>query len=67
MNKGFTLILVAMAAGLAAGFVLSELIGGIGYLIYGKAVGIKYLPFILLILGAVIAIPIVLSKRQRNK
>lgn len=67
MNKGFTLILVAMAAGLAAGFVLSELIGGIGYLIYGKAVGIKYLPFIMPIVGAIIAIPIVLGKRQRNK
>ncbi|MFS0724603.1 DUF5957 family protein [Paenibacillus sp. 1P07SE] len=55
MNKRLKVVLIALAGGLVGGFLLSELIGILGYLITGEAWGIRYLPFILPVVSAVAA------------
>jgi uncharacterized membrane protein YeaQ/YmgE (transglycosylase-associated protein family) len=57
-NKG-VMVLLVLVCGWIGGFVLSELIGIVGLLSFDKAIGIKYLPFILPIVCAVIALLIV--------
>lgn len=47
MDKRLKVVLIALAGGLVGGFLLSEFIGIIGYLITGEAWGTRYLPFIL--------------------
>ena len=49
------LTLLAVLAGFFSGIVTSEIIGIIGVLGFGRAVGIKYLPFYLAILFAILA------------
>lgn len=41
------LLLLSMIGGFLLGILLSEIIGILGYLILGKAVGMKFLPVIL--------------------
>lgn len=41
------LLLLSMIGGFLLGILLSELIGILGYLVLGKAVGMKFLPVIL--------------------
>lgn len=47
--------LLALAAGFIAGVILSELIGVIGFLWMGQAVGMKYLPVYLAAVFAAVA------------
>jgi hypothetical protein len=56
---------LAAIGGLAAGLVLSEIIGIIGVLVFGTAAGIKFLPVYLAIACAVAA-P-VLYRRSRHR
>jgi len=49
-------LLIALIGGAAAGFILSEIIGIAGWLIFGKAIGIKFLPVILPIVCAGVAL-----------
>ncbi len=62
---------VACAVGLVAGFltgiVLSEIIGIIGFLISGQAVGIKYLPIYLAVACAVVAPAVHARARRRSR
>ncbi len=46
------LLLLSMIGGFLLGILLSELIGILGYLILGKAVGMKFLPVILALVAA---------------
>jgi hypothetical protein len=58
--KTILFILAALAAGFAAGILLSEVIGIVGMLVFQQPVGIKYLPVYLAILsaGAVLVISV---------
>jgi O-antigen ligase len=48
-------VLLGLGGGVIAGLVISEIIGIVGVLVFGKAVGIKYLPIYLAILFAALA------------
>jgi hypothetical protein len=52
-------------AGIVAGLVLSEVIGIVGYLATGDAVGIKFLPLYLAVVLAVVA-PLIDARRRRR-
>lgn len=56
MSNKTVIVLGALAIGIVAGFALSELIGLIGYLATGEAIGVKYLPVILPIVCAAVAL-----------
>ncbi|RJE83918.1 hypothetical protein D3P07_24210 [Paenibacillus sp. 1011MAR3C5] len=56
MKNRAVIALIATVGGIVGGFVLAELIGILGFLLFGKAVGVKYLPIILPVLGAVVAL-----------
>jgi|GEM_PF-3500376 len=55
-NKFAVRLLIALIGGAAAGFILSEIIGIAGWLLFGKAIGIKFLPVILPIVCAGVAL-----------
>jgi ABC-type sulfate transport system permease component len=66
MMKKMTMpVLLAVLGGLVGGFVLSEIIGAVGYLIFDQVIGVKYLPIILPIVCGGVALLIVQNK-QRN-
>ena len=50
-------------AGIVAGLVLSDVIGIIGYLLTGNAVGIKFLPLILVPVLAIVALVVLFRER----
>ncbi|TNJ66043.1 hypothetical protein FE784_12730 [Paenibacillus hemerocallicola] len=62
MNKKIRVVLLAMVGGLIGGFVLAEIIGIAGILLTGRAIGVKFLPFILPFVCAGIALLAVQSK-----
>jgi hypothetical protein len=47
--------MIGLVAGFLAGIVLSEIVGVVGFLMFGQAVGIKYLPIYLAVAFAIIA------------
>ena len=53
--RALVITLVAMIAGFVIGIKLSEVIGIVGMLGFGRAVGIKYLPIYLAIVTAIAA------------
>ncbi|GAA0342246.1 hypothetical protein GCM10008967_35780 [Bacillus carboniphilus] len=70
--RSWTIVGVALICGLFAGLILSEIIGIIGYVIFGQEIGIKYLPFILAIAGVGFVLVLgtegtgTLSHKQKN-
>ena len=61
----FVITLVALIVGFLIGIVLSEWIGIIGVLGFGRAVGIKYLPVYTAIISAILAN--LVDRSLRNK
>ena len=59
--------LFALIAGFAIGIALSEMIGIVGVLGFGRVVGIKYLPIYLAILFAIVANLVDASARRKTK
>ncbi|MFC4599931.1 DUF5957 family protein [Cohnella hongkongensis] len=66
MRNKAGILLFAVLGGCVGGFILSELIGVAGMLIFDRAVGIKYLPILLPIVCAVVAL-IVVNGWTRSK
>jgi len=60
-------IVLALIGGLLAGLLLSEIIGIIGMLVFGTAVGLKFLPVYLAIAGAVAAPLLYRRSRRRSR
>ena len=60
-------IVLAAVGGLLAGLLLSEIIGIIGMLVFGTAVGLKFLPVYLAIAGAVAAPLLYRRSRRRSR
>jgi Family of unknown function (DUF5957) len=60
-------IVLAAVGGLLAGLVLSGIIGIIGMLVFGTAVGLKFLPVYLAIAGAVAAPLLYRRSRRRSR
>jgi uncharacterized protein DUF5957 len=56
---------LAVAGGLVAGLVLSEIIGIIGMLVFGTAAGIKFLP-VYLALACAAAAPVCYRRSRRR-
>ena len=56
--RTLTVTATALIVGLLAGFVLSEVIGIIGFLLFDRFVGIRFLP-VLLAIACAVAAPIV--------
>lgn len=50
--RTLSLLLLSMIGGFLLGILLSEVIAILGYLVLGKAVGIKFLPVILALVAA---------------
>jgi Family of unknown function (DUF5957) len=46
---------IGLVAGFLAGILLSDIIGIVGFLMFGRAIGIKYLPIYLAVSFAVVA------------
>lgn len=63
--RTLTVTAIALIVGLLAGFVLSEVIGIIGFLLFDRFVGIRFLP-ILLALALAVTAPIV-DRRVRHR
>ena len=57
----------ALIAGFAIGITLSEVIGIVGVLGFGRAMGIKYLPIYLAIVSAIVANLVDRSARRKSK
>ena len=65
--RTLTVTATALIVGLLAGFVLSEVIGIIGFLLFDRFVGIRFLP-VLLAIACAVAAPIVDRRvRQRSR
>jgi hypothetical protein len=64
--KTAVVTVLAVACGLVAGLVLSEIIGIIGMLVFGTAAGIKFLPVYLALACAVAAPVLCLRFRRRS-
>jgi Family of unknown function (DUF5957) len=60
-------IVLAAVGGLLAGLMLSEIIGIVGMLVLGTAVGLKFLPVYLAIAGAVAAPLFYRRSRHRTR
>lgn len=60
-------IVLATIGGLLAGLLLSEIIGITGMLVFGTAVGLKFLPVYLAIVGAVAAPLLYRRSRRRSR
>jgi len=66
MKKRVLVISMALLGGVIGGFVLSELIGIVGYLVTGRPIGVRYLPLILPVLGAGVALLVTQNERLRK-
>ena len=64
--KAALAVVVGSIAGFVAGIVLSEIIGIAGFVLTGRAVGIKYLP-IYLALAFAVATPVVRARIRRGR
>jgi len=56
MRNKAGMVLFAILGGFVGGFVLSEVIGIVGLLLFDRAIGFRYLPFILAAAGAVLGL-----------
>lgn len=65
--KTVALTILALIIGFAIGIMLSEFIGIIGILGFGRAVGIKYLPVYTAIISAILANLVDRSLRNKSK
>jgi hypothetical protein len=65
--KTVGVIALAIVGGLVAGLVLSEIIGIVGMLAFGTAIGFKFLPVYLAIAGAVAAPLLYRQTRRRSR
>ena len=63
--RTLTVTLVALIGGFLAGIVLSELIGITGFLLFDRAVGLRFLPLYLAIACAGAALVVNLLRRRR--
>ena len=61
--RTLSLLLISIIGGLFLGLLLSEIIGILGYLLLGRAVGIRFLPVLL----ALVAAGGVLISRRRKR
>ena len=59
--------LLALIAGFVIGIWLSEVIGIVGMLGFGRAIGIKYLPIYLAIVFAIVANIVIALVRRKSK
>lgn len=59
--------IIALIAGFVIGIKLSEVIGIVGVLGFGRAVGIKYLPLYLAIAAAILANLLDAATRRKSK
>ena len=57
--------LAALVCGFIAGIVLSEVIGIVGFLVFHRAVGIRFLPVYLGVISAVVVLAAGLLSRRR--
>ena len=64
--KAALAVVVGLITGILAGIVLSEIIGIAGFVLTGRAIGIKYLPIYLAIVFAVAA-PVVRARIRRGR
>ena len=64
--KAVVAVVVGSIAGFVAGIVLSEIIGIAGFVLTGRAVGIRYLP-IYLALAFAVAAPVVRARIRRGR
>jgi Family of unknown function (DUF5957) len=60
------MIVCGLIGGFLGGLILSELIGIVGVLLFDRAVGIRFLPLYLAVVGAVVA-PIVDAQIRRAR
>jgi putative Ca2+/H+ antiporter (TMEM165/GDT1 family) len=68
MNKRiFVITMLTLIAGFVIGMVLSEVIGIVGFILYHRAVGIKYLPIYTAIVLAVIVNLVDFFARRNSK
>jgi hypothetical protein len=58
--------LLGLIGGIVAGLILSEIIGIAGYLLFGSAIGIKFLPIYLAVLFTVVAPAVDMRLRRRS-
>jgi hypothetical protein len=65
--RTFVITLIAMLAGFLIGIILSEWIGIIGVLGFGRAVGIKYLPIYTAVSSALLANLVDRSLRRKSR
>jgi len=63
----FLITVLALIAGFAIGIKLSEIIGIVGMLGFGRAVGIKYLPIYLAIVSAITANLVDIFARRKSR
>ena len=63
--RTLTVTLVALIGGFLAGIVLSELIGITGFLLFDRAVGLRFLPIYLAVACAGAALVVDLLPRRR--
>ncbi len=59
MRNKVGILLFAVAGGCVGGFILSEMIGIAGKLLFDRPVGIKYLPILMPIVCAIVALLVV--------
>ncbi|WP_372634272.1 DUF5957 family protein [Cohnella sp.] len=59
MKNKAGILLFAIVGGCVGGFILAELIGIAGKLLFDRTVGIKYLPILLPIVCAIVALVVV--------
>jgi hypothetical protein len=67
MRRTLTITLVALVAGFIGGVVLTEIIAVIGYVGFGRLIGIKFLPIYLAVASAIIAPLAATAMRQRKQ
>jgi hypothetical protein len=60
------MIVIGLIGGFLGGLILSELIGIVGVLLFDRAIGIRFLPLYLAVVGAVAA-PIVDAQSHRAR
>ena len=63
--RRFIIVAVGLIGGIIAGLFLSEAVGAVGFLLFDRAVGIRYLPVVLGIVGAV-AVPFLDTRARRT-
>ena len=65
-TRSVLVTVLALIVGFVAGIVLSEIIGSIGFLLFNRAVGIRYLPIVLAFVCAGVALSVQIRARRRS-